>query len=308
MTVTHRKRSADVISNEDVYSTGQKIHCDNCQNNLTDIVRISCSECPEFDLCVTCFSKGIELGSHKSSHAYAVVSKHKFPIFNIDWSADEELLLIDGLLQFGLGNWEEVSAYVGSKSIKECERHYLQTYVDSQFWPMPDMSKSFQVKCARSTQIPNKNKSETNKPYKPISSQPTNHEVGGYMPGRLEFEIEYENDSEMTIKDLQFNPEEDCSVEEHALKRVVLEIYNNRLIRRDDRKKFVIERNLLEYSKANNLEKKMSPHMKEITNNIKALAKVMTDSDYQLFCSGIQIYNVYLNHLFEKKRLNLKSG
>ncbi|OLY82915.1 Transcriptional adapter 2 [Smittium mucronatum] len=152
------------------------------------------------------------------------------------------------------------------------------------------MSKRFEVKCARPTQIPNKNKSETNKPYKPISSQPTNHEVCGYMPGRLEFEIEYENHSEMTIKDLQFNPEEDCSAEEHALKIVVLEIYKNRLIPGDDRKKF------------------MSPHMKETTNNIKALAKVMTDSDYQLFCSGIQIYNVYLNHLFEKKRLNLKSG
>ncbi|OMJ25366.1 Transcriptional adapter 2 [Smittium culicis] len=204
MTVTHRKRNAAALATEDIYSTGQKFHCDNCQANLTEIVRISCFECSEFDLCVTCFSKGIELGSHKYDHSYTVVSKHKFPIFSIDWTADEELLLIDGLLKFGLGNWEEVSIYVGSKSKKECESHYNKIYVDSDFWPIPDMSKTFDVKYAKSTNSGSTKSSDSLKPYKPISSQPTNHEIAGYMPGRLEFEIEYENDSEIVIKDLVF--------------------------------------------------------------------------------------------------------
>ena len=35
-------------------------------------------------------------------------------------------------------------------------------------------------------------------------SAPTNHEVAGYMPGRLEFEHEVDNEAEMAIKDLEF--------------------------------------------------------------------------------------------------------
>lgn len=42
----------------------------------------------------------------------------------------------------------------------------------------------------------------TSKP--PLTSAPTNHEVQGFMPGRLEFETEIENEAEELIKDLEF--------------------------------------------------------------------------------------------------------
>ena len=35
-------------------------------------------------------------------------------------------------------------------------------------------------------------------------SAPTNHEIAGFMPGRLEFEHEVENDAELAVKDLEF--------------------------------------------------------------------------------------------------------
>ena len=41
-------------------------------------------------------------------------------------------------------------------------------------------------------------------PPKPVSSAPTNHEIAGFMPGRLDFEIEWENEAENMIKDLSF--------------------------------------------------------------------------------------------------------
>ena len=41
-------------------------------------------------------------------------------------------------------------------------------------------------------------------PPKPLASAPTCHEVAGFMPGRLEFETEYENDAETLIKDMEF--------------------------------------------------------------------------------------------------------
>lgn len=41
-------------------------------------------------------------------------------------------------------------------------------------------------------------------PTQPFVSGPTNHEVGGFMPGRREFEHEAENDAEDLVKDLEF--------------------------------------------------------------------------------------------------------
>ena len=38
----------------------------------------------------------------------------------------------------------------------------------------------------------------------PLVSAPTNHEVAGYMPGRLEFEHEVDNDAELVVKDFEF--------------------------------------------------------------------------------------------------------
>ena len=35
-------------------------------------------------------------------------------------------------------------------------------------------------------------------------SAPTNHEVAGFMPGRLEFEHEVDNDAELVVKDMEF--------------------------------------------------------------------------------------------------------
>lgn len=42
------------------------------------------------------------------------------------------------------------------------------------------------------------------KPERPPASQPACHEVAGYMPGRREFETEWENDAEQMIKDIEF--------------------------------------------------------------------------------------------------------
>ena len=47
-----------------------------------------------------------------------------FPIFSGDWGADEELLLVEGLEIFGIGNWEQISEHIGTKNKLECENHY----------------------------------------------------------------------------------------------------------------------------------------------------------------------------------------
>ncbi|KAJ2777961.1 Transcriptional adapter ada2 [Coemansia interrupta] len=263
---------------------GQKFHCDNCQANVTDSVRISCNECPEFDLCTTCFSRGIELGSHRNNHAYRVVTRHRFPIFTEDWSADEELLLIDGLRQFGMGNWKDAAEHVGTRSKEECEQHYMEVYVGSDTWPLPDMNCTFENKFARVVDDRRGNHSTPNR-LRVLSSQPSNHEIVGYMPGRLEFEMEHENEAEQVVKDMVIH--DDDSIEEVELKQIVLRVYNSKLDRRLYRKRFILDRGLLEYRKNQSIEKKRPKDERDLLNKIKVFARMQTREDFDQFSTGI---------------------
>lgn len=83
------------------------------------------------------------------------------------------------------------------------------------------------------------------KPARPPASQPVNHDIAGYMPGRGEFEYEFENDADQIVKDLEFNP--DDSKEDTELKSAILNIYNTTLDRRLARKAFVFERGLADF-------------------------------------------------------------
>lgn len=48
-------------------------HCNYCNKDISGKIRIKCTKCPDFDLCVECFSVGAEVTSHKSNHPYRVM-------------------------------------------------------------------------------------------------------------------------------------------------------------------------------------------------------------------------------------------
>ncbi|KAL7184776.1 hypothetical protein ACSBR2_026840 [Camellia fascicularis] len=63
-----------------------------------------------------------------------------FPLICSDWNADEEILLLEGIEMYGLGNWTEVAEHVGTKSKAQCIDHYNAIYMNSPCFPLPDMS------------------------------------------------------------------------------------------------------------------------------------------------------------------------
>jgi transcriptional adapter 2-alpha len=69
-------------------------------------------------------------------------------------------------------------------------------------------------------------------------------DLPGYMPLREDFEIEYENDAEMMLADMEFGYDDHPS--EIELKLQVIRIYNIKLNERDRRKRFVIDRGLID--------------------------------------------------------------
>ena len=80
-------------------------HCHYCSKDISSVVRIKCAVCPDCTLCVECFSVGVEPNPHEASHAYHVIDDLSFPLFTMDWGADEELLLLEAIEIYGLGNW-----------------------------------------------------------------------------------------------------------------------------------------------------------------------------------------------------------
>ncbi|KAE8240116.1 hypothetical protein A4X13_0g7933 [Tilletia indica] len=244
MTVSHRKHKQVSKPTEDTPAAapavpGVQWHCDGCGSDITLTVRIRCAgECQNFDLCGSCFCSGTETARHKAWHDYRVIEQHAYPIFTADWGADEELLLIDGCQTYGLGNWADIADHIGNRTKEEVEQHYLDVYIygkdgtdvgerraeglvlEAQLEGLPpkpagpnmdyvpDLTadefrqrKRRRIEKLRETQaayVPPKLS-------KPLVSQPTHHsEIAGFMPGRLEFEYEYEPDAENLIKDMEF--------------------------------------------------------------------------------------------------------
>lgn len=70
-------------------------HCNYCNKDITGRIRIKCAMCPDFDLCIECFSVGAEVTPHKSNHPYRVMDSLSFPLICPDWNADEEILLLE---------------------------------------------------------------------------------------------------------------------------------------------------------------------------------------------------------------------
>lgn len=223
-----------------------------------------------------------------------IVEQHTYPIFEEDWGADEELLLIEGAEICGLGNWQDIADHIGGRSKEEVEKHYYKVYLQSDSYPLPNMKRKFDIS---PTEFANRKRSRLEErrknasalmpipKQKPTASVPACHEIQGYMPGRLEFETEAENDAEVTVKDMVFDPEDPET--EVDLKLTILDIYNSRLTTRAERKRAILNHHLLEYRKLAALDKKRSKEERDLVNKIRCFARLMTHEDFEMFNESI---------------------
>lgn len=294
---------------------GVKYICNVCSNDITSTVRIRCAskQCVEYDLCVPCFAQAKHNLHHDPrTHAYQVIEPHSIPIYDEGWGADEELLLLEGAEQYGLGSWADVADHIGGYREKdEVRDHYIQTYVNSSKFPLPERASPSDTRL--SDQIPReefqsrkRRRIEERKdaiaasattapvPSKPTSSVPSCHEVAGFMPGRLEFESEYFNEAEEAVQHMQFSPEEGVNPAtghfdpETELKMVVMSIYNDRLTARTDRKRIIFNHKLLDYKKNQALDKKRTKEQRDLYNKLKPFARIMSHPDYVTFYEDLE--------------------
>ncbi|KAK3903014.1 hypothetical protein C8A05DRAFT_43681 [Staphylotrichum tortipilum] len=292
---------------------GVKYVCDVCSADITSTVRIRCahSACNEYDLCVQCFSNGSSSNAHQpATHPYRVIEQNSFPIFDREWGADEELLLLEGAEIYGLGSWSDIADHIGGYRQKdEVRDHYLKVFVDSTRFPLPKRCSPHDMELAneisredfqsrKKRRIEERREAAKSAPAlqpktKPTASVPACHEIQGYMPGRLEFETEYANEAEEAVQLMQFDPGDGINPRtgelepEMELKLTVMEVYNCRLTQRAERKKVIFEHNLLDYRENSKMEKKRSKEERDLLNKAKPFARMMNRADFEEFCQGL---------------------
>ncbi|CAN6913245.1 unnamed protein product [Brassica oleracea] len=311
-----KKNAANVDNFESSSSTvqgtegGGKYNCDYCQKDITGKIRIKCAVCPDFDLCVECMSVGAEITPHKRDHAYRVMGNLTFPLICPDWSADDEMLLLEGLEIYGMGNWAEVAEHVGTKRKQQCLDHYRNIYLNSPFFPLPDMShvagkskkelqamaSSFTVAQHLKEDYPfsppkvkvedTQKESHTDRSFggkKPVS--PGNNslvELSSYNHKREEFDPEYDNDAEQLLAEMEFKQND--TPEEKKLKLRVLRIFSKRLDERKRRKEFILERNLLY---PNPFEKELSQEEKEQCRRLDVFMRFHSKEEHQELLNSV---------------------
>ena len=281
MTVTHTKRKS-VLSTAN--KPGLHYNCDECLQDITQIVRISCAECDDCDLCPECFAEGAEFAKHEKSHKYKIVEPYCFGVFENDWRADEEILLLEACESNGLGNWYDIAEHVGTKTSQQCKEHYFKVYIDHENYPNPNPNlKSNQKNIQVETQI------QVKRDIHSLVSQPASHEICGFMPHRFEFECEIDNEAESSIKDLVFEDDEPLS--ERNVKLTMLEIYENYLEKRQVRKKFIFDRKLTDYKAHLASEKARPKEDRELINSLKPFARFCTPTGFNTLVDGLVVEN-----------------
>ncbi|TMW64388.1 hypothetical protein Poli38472_013010 [Pythium oligandrum] len=301
--------------------------CLNCQKDLTRTIRITCAECvhgktaqPLIELCIECFGVGIELGGHKKTHKYTVsdclafplVREHGAPVVDEttavtngakdassvvavpsanEWTADEELLLLEAIEMFGMGNWKDIAEHVATKNEKKCETHYLGAYLSRtdllpRFLDEPDSPDDVEmVDASVDLTSTSEQTTTTTTEASVLPERPSGSELAGYMPLRGDFDVEYENEAELILADMEFS--EDDHPTERELKLKVIEIYNAKLDERARRKKFVVERGLLDYKKHQQSERRRPKDEREIIAQLRPFARFQSPKEHEEFVNGL---------------------
>jgi len=110
-------------------------------------------------------------------------------------------------------------------------------------------------------------------------------ELAGYMPRRGDFDMEWDNDAEKMIADMEFSS--DDSPEDQELKLEVIRIFNTKLDERERRKKFILDRKLLNYREHQAKMWSLPPDERHLVHRMRMFARFHTREEHEAFVQKI---------------------
>jgi len=207
-------------------------------------LRAVCVECPGIDLCVECLAGRVELGQHRATHKYRLVDNGGLHLLGSNWTCKELVQLLDGIEQFGHGNWADVSRYVASpnKGPAECREAVNNFFVSS----------AIGLATWREDQRGDA-KDHTSPPQQSAGTATGTAGLAevimlGCMPVREDYEVEHCNDAESLVAGIEAAGKGEGETEEveTLCKLAQVDMYIEKLRERDRRKTVVKELGLVE--------------------------------------------------------------
>ena len=273
---------------------------------------------------------------------YRILAKMSEPLFTEDWSLGDEIKLLGAVEKLGIENWEEISKII-NKGIYECKSHYYTFYYkDKNDYLINEKETNINGKSndifienkvkennflANLTQnigyIPfsdndnksksflNKNNNNNNNNKNEEKKRTINKNVYnnlGYWWKRNEFDIEYKNDAEILLSELEFNDND--NYEAYNMNYKILQNYNNILDEREERKQLICDKNLFDIKKQINFDKKLSNEDREIYANLKINVRYLTKEQFSfVYESNVLQKNIkaLLNQLYMYQDLGCKT-
>ena len=289
--------------------TSGNLKCKLCQKEITDNIKFYCEIC-DYIFCINCFL----LSKHNKEHEYHIIDALNFPLFINDFSAKEEHKLLSFVEKCGLNNWEEISKAIDNKGQVECESYYYSFYYKEKDKPLPDET---DIILDANKNIKSSKLEQNKKLYKEMISKisatgggplgvedeifpknnsrsisvPKNGGVGesvsevlGARIKRNEFDNEFLNDIEVEMSHLEFNENDKKKEKELQIKIDVLKDYNLILKEREKRKKFILEKNMLDMGRQNRIESRLSKEEYNLLLFMKPFHRFFENSEfYDLF-------------------------
>ncbi|KAI3712162.1 hypothetical protein L1987_70711 [Smallanthus sonchifolius] len=265
----HRIKEKANLENLEAATSGQGMsegkralyRCNYCDKDASGKIRLKCACCPDFDLCVECFSVGVVVYPHKNNHPFRVMDDCHFhysvmigmqrrrycylrsatDFTCVTFTKDEmKIVFLQGLEMYGPGNWNAVAELDGTKSKSHRIEHYNTIYMNSPCFPLPDMShvmgknREELLAMARGHTTGGELSMKEESPFSArikvedlrIEEGPSMSELSGYNYKRQEFGIEYDNEAEGLLADMEFTDTDTDT--ERQLKLRVLRIYSKR--------------------------------------------------------------------------------
>ena len=294
--------------------------CDYCQRVISNQFRVQCAICEDFDLCGDCFAVGAEKYPHEASHDYRVIDCLEVPLFAPDWTTNEELLLLEGIDKCGVGNWKVIAEYINTnKTAKQLEEHYWEHYMGRHGKCLPptvlgadkkpvDIESLNSVVLSKadiplnsghgwsykrgeivvrddgikqSSYAKQKDKDQIREK---LSALPGS-DLPGFIPLREDFDVEFENDAELILADMEFSPDDHPS--EKELKLQVIKIYNRKLEERNKRKRYAIDRGFIDFKKQQSAERKRNKEERDLVAKLRVFARFHSPEEHEALVESI---------------------
>ena len=212
----------------------KKNRCSVCRRVLTNEKYLRCTVCPYYCICIECFSDGLITEKHQGSHEMIVIDPEPLMGFTEDWNSNEELLLLSGVQKFGIGNWNTIAEYIGTKNALQIQSHYSGIYIENETAPLPNLTIQQPIPAPLPPPYQTKQKlksypsdrSNKNRIKQNEYSNPA--EFCGWMPYRHEFETQLNQNAEELISSIEFEQEKE-TLESFQDKIHLLTVYNEQV-------------------------------------------------------------------------------